>query len=167
MTKIPETYRQLAWKLLGTLLKGYGPVDLVADTYQVSINNCELLKCGTSLRIMINSPTSKVPGDFTKFIKCGENKTRRINFICEVISSDYKRALTLLKCNEINFSKEDNYLLFNESVTHKAVCLKFNQEQAGTKIILHCLDGLNDLEATIVIRSPSADTDVMVIVTSE
>ena len=52
---------------------------------------------------MIISPASKVPSDFIKIMKCGENKSRLINLIYEVISSDYKRALALLKCNEIFF----------------------------------------------------------------
>ena len=96
ITKIPETYRQLAWKLLGTLPKGYRCIDLVADTYQeVSIKNCERLDCGTPVRPMINFPDSKVPSDFTKPVKSGDNKTHKISLICEVISSDYKRALLL------------------------------------------------------------------------
>ena len=116
MKKILEAYRQPAWKWMGTLPKRYRHIDLVADTYQeVSIKNCECFGCGTSVHLMINSLDFEVPSDFTKFMKCGENKTRLINLICKVISSDYKRVLALLKCNEISFSKKDNCLLFNPS----------------------------------------------------
>ena len=102
--KIPELYRQLTWKLLGTLPKRYRRINWVADTIQeVSIKSCEILDCSTSVRLMIISPASKVPSDFIKIMKCGENKSRLINLIYEVISSDYKRALALLKCNEIFF----------------------------------------------------------------
>ena len=107
MTKKPETYRQLAWRLLGTLPKGY---HLFADTYQeVSIKNCKRLDRGTSVRLMINSPASKVPSDFTKFMKCCDNKTCLINLICKVVSNDCKRALALLKHNKFYFSKEDKW----------------------------------------------------------
>ena len=112
MKKIPEAYRQPAWKWMGTLPKRYRRIDLVADTYQeVSIKNCECFGRGTSVHLMINSLDFEVPSDFTKFMKCGENKTRLINLICKVISSDYKRVLSLLKCNEINFSKKFSFCL--------------------------------------------------------
>ena len=67
MTKISETYRQLDWKLLKALPKGHHRIDLVADTYQeVSIKNCKDLDLGTSVRLMINSPASKIPSDFNQ-----------------------------------------------------------------------------------------------------
>ena len=99
-------------------------------------------------------------------MKCGDNKTHLINLICQVISSDYKRALALLKLNEIYLSKKDNCLLFNKSGIQNAVRLKYNQEEADSKVILHCLDDLNNLEPTTVIRSPTGDTDTMVLVVS-
>ena len=49
-------------------------------------------------------------------MKCGENKSRLINLIYEVISSDYKRALALLKCNEIFFLKKDSLALIQSSI---------------------------------------------------
>ena len=45
MTKIPETCKQLVWKFLAALPKGYYRIDLVADTYRDR---------GSSTRIMIN-----------------------------------------------------------------------------------------------------------------
>ena len=67
MTKISERYRQLDWKLLETLPKGYHRIDLDADTYQeVSIKNCEHLDLGISVRLMNNSPASKIPSDFNQ-----------------------------------------------------------------------------------------------------
>ena len=92
MTKIQETYKLLAWKFLAALPKGYYRIDLVADTYRdISIKRCERLDRGTSTRIMISSPASRIPSEFSKFLKCDENKTRLIDLICK----------------EIYFSKED------------------------------------------------------------
>ena len=64
----------------------------------ISIKSYERLDRGTSTRIMISSPTSRIPSKFSKFMKCDENKTRLIDLICEVISTDYKKALKILKC---------------------------------------------------------------------
>ena len=63
-----------------------------------SIKSHERLDRGTSTRIMISSPASRIPSKFSKFMKCSENKTRLIDLICEVISTDYKKALKILKC---------------------------------------------------------------------
>ena len=71
---------------------------------------------------MIKSPVSKVPRDFTKFMKCGENKTYLINLISEAISNNYKRALALLKWNEFYLSKEISGI-------QNAVRLKSNQKE--------------------------------------
>ena len=40
----------------------------------------------------------KIPCEFSKFIKYDENKTRLIDLICKVVSTDYKKALKMLKC---------------------------------------------------------------------
>lgn len=56
--------------------------------------------------------------------------------------------------------------MFNESGIHNAVRLKSNQEQADSKVILHGLDALDDLEVTLVILSSLADTDTMVLAVS-
>ena len=96
-------------------------------------------------------------------MKCSENKTCLINLICEVTSMDYKRALKMLKCKEIYLSKEDVCFLFNENGFHSATHLKSNQGQAESKVILHFLDPLKEPEATLVLRSSSGDTDIVVL----
>ena len=91
-------------------------------------------------------------------MKCGENKTNLIDLICEVISTDYKKALKMLKCKQIYFSKEEGCFLFS-TCFHSATHLKSNHEEADSKVILHCLEP----EATVVLCSPSGDTDIMVL----
>ena len=99
-------------------------------------------------------------------MKCSENKTRLIDLICEVTSMDYKKALKMLKCKEIYLSKEDGCFLFNENGFHSATRLKSNQEEADSKVILHFLDTLKESEATVVLRSSSGDTDIVVLAVS-
>ena len=42
--------------------------------------------------------------------------------------------------------------------------LRSDQEEADTKVVLHTLEALsNNLQANVVLRSPSGDTDIMVI----
>ena len=51
----------------------------------VSIKNGERQKRGTTAPLMIKSSTSKIPRDFIIFMKNGENKTRLVELICQVI----------------------------------------------------------------------------------
>ena len=65
MTKIPERYKQLAWKFLAALPKGYYRIDLVADTYRdISIKSCQRFDCGTSTQIMISSLLQEYQASF-------------------------------------------------------------------------------------------------------
>ena len=92
MTELPQTY-EFTWKFLSSLPKGYKRVDLVADTYrEISIKNGERQKRGTSARLMIHSPQSKLPREFQNFLKNRENKTRLIELIFYVISQEPSRA---------------------------------------------------------------------------
>ena len=164
MAELPETYYEFTWKLLGSLPKGYKRVDLVADTYRdVSIKNGERQKRGTSSRLIISSTHSKLPRNFTNFMKNGENKTRLIDLICQVITENSDQVLHLLKCNQIYFSKESHCILLDEEGPRDVEHLKSNQEEADTKVILHCLDALMTPESTVVLRSHSGDTDIMVL----
>jgi len=116
-------------------------VDLVADTYrEVSIINGER------------------EHTFITFMKNGENKTRLIELICQVIKENNKKALNLLQW------KENYCLLINENGSQGVEHKKSNQEEADTKVVLHCLDTLKTPEATFVLRSHSGDTDIMVLV---
>ena len=99
-------------------------------------------------------------------MKCSENKTCLIDLICEVTSMDYTKALKMLKCKEIYLSKEDGCFLFNKNSFHSATHLKSNQEEADSKVILHFLDALKEPETTVVLRSSTGDTDIVVLAVS-
>ena len=92
---------------MGSLPKGYKRVDLVADTYrEISIKNGERQKRRTSARLMIHSPQCKLSREFKNFLNNGENKTRLIELIFQVISQESSRALQMLKCDKIYCLKE-------------------------------------------------------------
>lgn len=100
---------------VGNISRSKQIIDLIAAIIHIKKSPSKI-DCGTSVRFMINYPAPKVLSDFTKFMKYGKNKTRLINIIyaiissdykgiCAVISSDCKRALALVKCSKIYFSK--------------------------------------------------------------
>ena len=85
--------------------KGYERIDIVADTYrEQSLKNPARLKRGTSSRVMVQSALSKMPRNFKDFLKNGENKSRLIELIQDVLIENKEEILGMLKCQEIMFS---------------------------------------------------------------
>ena len=72
----------LVHNLIERLPKNYKRIDTVADTYREnSLKNNERNFRGISDKVMISSSSSKIPRNFTDFLKNGDNKTRLIELI--------------------------------------------------------------------------------------
>ena len=168
ITNLPQTYEDFVWQFLGTLSKGFKRYDIVADTYRPnSIKRGERSERGSSQKVTIGSARSKLPRDFNAFMKNGENKTRLIEVVSEVLRNNFHRVLTELKCKIVYFSQEDiTYKLTNKGVSIAAE-LSSNQEEADTKVILHCHHALQESPGSkVVLRSHSGDTDIFVLASS-
>lgn len=160
-----KTFAQLITKLLSSLPKGHNRVDLVADCYrEFSIKAGEREKRGASesQRILIKSFNTLIPSDLNGFYSNGENKTQLIKLTFEFIKANAKKCLDILNCNAIIMSGDE----YCEKVTIENVLnvenLVSNQEEADTKVVLHAMDAL-ECEGNVCIRSPSGDTDILVI----
>ena len=142
MTEFPQTH-EFTWKFLSSLPKGYKRVDLVTDTYtEISIKNGDHQKRGASARLMIHSSQSKLPREFKNFLKNRQNKTRLFELIFQVISQESSQALQMLKCDQIYCSEASHTVAIDSNGVSNIDDLKSNQEEADTKVILHCLDAL-------------------------
>ena len=126
-----------------SLLSGYTHVDIVADTYQeISIKSGERSKTGYSDRIIIHSAQSKIPQNFSDFLKNGENKQRLIEIMLDTVEKNRLKVLNLLHCTEMYFSIENHCSKFTLSSSEIEDSLSSNQEEADTKIALHCKHAL-------------------------
>ena len=78
--------------------------------------------------------------------------------------ADKTKALNLLCCREIYFSTYKDCRKVTLTSCEVVPELISNQEEADTKLILHCFHALNTHPSKkILVRSPSGDTDVLVI----
>ena len=163
--ELPDTYEDLTWKFLKSLPNGYHRIDIVADTYQDnSIKSGERDKRGSSQQIMIQSATSKAPRNFNDFLKNGENKRGLISLMREVIVTNRLRVLNMLRCTEMYISIENNCTKLTLSSVTEEIQLSSNQEEADTKILLHCQHVRERYpQKGIIVRSLSADIDILVI----
>ena len=74
----------------------------------------------------------------------------------------------MLRCKEILFSTYTHCLRLTRESTSLEPLLKSNQEEADTKLILYCVHSLaNIAEKNVVMRSPSGDVDVTVLMLSK
>ena len=124
ITKIPDTFERLAWKMVSYIPKDYDRIDFVADCYfensikaserlkrgistKVIIKASERLKHGISTKVIIKSSKSKIPRDFSSsFLLIGENKTRLRELIFQIMEEEKDEILDLLQSEEIVISRE-------------------------------------------------------------
>ena len=165
MVNLPDTYERLAWQFMSGIPKGFSRIELVADSFlNNSIKDAERIKRGTSKKIIARSMKSKLPSEFCQFLSCGENKNRLIELLFEVIKNEREEVLEMLRCDELVLSTEGECKLLTHIEEKAYDQLLSTQEEADTKIIAHAVEILHqDTENKVVIRSPSGDTDVLVV----
>ena len=168
-SNLPETFERLAWKFISYIPKGYHRVDLLADCYFKNlIKDAERSKRGTSKKVLVKSSKSKIPGEFSsKFLSCGDNKTRMIELLFETIENERDEVLETLRSEEIVLSREGECKKITSSEIQPFDRLLSTQEEADTKVIAHAVEFLDqDSDLNVVIRSPSGDTDIIVLCVS-
>ena len=159
----PQKFEDLTTKFLQSLPKGYARYDIVADTYrESSIKSVERRKRGISAKLLIGSTKSTFPRDTNKFMLNNDNKTSLIKLVFKFIIDEKQRCLCTLDTEKIILSGDDECITVTYDSTEENVNLKSNQEEADTKIVLHAMNVIRS-GGDVVIRSPSGDTDIMVL----
>ena len=65
------------------------------------------------------------------------------------------------------YHKKNEFVRFTIENVYKENELSCNQEEADTKVALHCSHALNCFnEMKVIVRSPSSDTNILVIILS-
>ena len=109
MKQIPDTYEELTWKLLKLLPQVYERINIVADTYhEVSLKSAERSQRGKASKVIIRSAKSKIPRNFSDFLKNGKNKKRLIILMRDTIIEDKVKAFNLVNCVELYFSTDND-----------------------------------------------------------
>ena len=164
LTGASGTFEDLIKKFYGSIGNSYRRIDIVADTYRdVSIKSSERSKRGESTKIIIGSVQSKLPADMGKFMLNNENKCSLINMVMDYTSTNKKALLRKLKCQMIYFSTDGETRLFTADSDRIVPELTSDQEEADTKLILHLAHALDKMDKKIILRSPSSDTDIVVL----
>jgi hypothetical protein len=166
LTRLPDTFGELARSVFSCLPK-VPVVHFVTDTYHsYSIKQIERQRRGSSAKHIIGGSLTKVPRDFNSFMHDADNKIQLVKFLLKEWQSqeyaeDLRDRLVYFVCGEHCFriQVEGNASVLTTAVTE----LQSSQEEADTRIILHCLYAAQSMKPsdTIIVRSP--DTDVFVL----
>ena len=166
MSHLPDTFEQFALQVFQCLPKAR-VIHFVTDCYKPnSIKSLERSRRGESVQFLLGGPKTKMPSDFKSFMHNSENKKQLIKVILSEWQTD-KYAMQL-KGREIFYVVEEECFCLQSfdgvHTTSDAVSTLFsNQEEADSRIVLHCMYECNrsSTHTPIIIRSP--DTDVFVI----
>ena len=163
-----DPYHELTFRLRSTLPNGYDGIDIVADTYREKLlNDPERIRRGVAAKVIVLSSQSKIPQNFPRFLKNGENKRRLIEIIWDVIVGNRIRILEQLQCSKLIFSMDGIYHKISSETTEVVKELSSNHEEADTKLLLHANYQLSqDHTKVIIVRSPSGDMDIIILFVS-
>src|SRR6218665_320732 len=143
-------------------------VGYITDKLQ-SIKNIERVRRGAGTKFLIGGSITKIPSDFKSFLLNSQNNKRFIQlFLSAWQTNAYAAALhgrqVLFVCEEqcVCLSSTEG----NETVSSPIPELFSLQEEADTRIALHCQHACQQTSTdnNIIVRSP--DTDVLVILIS-
>ena len=96
----------------------------------------EWAKRGIANKVIVQSSSSKIPRNFSEFLKNGENKTRLIEIIKDVIVINKGNVLRKLGCQEIFYSMDGVCYRITATLLEIFEDLSSNQEVADIKLLL-------------------------------
>lgn len=162
---IKGTFEDLALRMLNSIPKKYQIVYMACDAYgKQSIKYNEHLSRGIDPPFIIKNANIKIPSDFQKFLNNGENKDRLLEIVETVLIKHKnnlgKRVVYFARgahCYRIDCEDAE---LVEELVT--------DHIEADTKIVYlaihaHRMNSVDRHPTRIVVRSPSGDTDIVVL----
>jgi hypothetical protein len=161
---LPQTFGELSEKVFSVLPK-VKRLDFVTDTYKDnSIKAAERSRRGTSESYLVKGPSTKLPKEWKSFLSNNDNKTNLIKLLLSEWRKE-KYAAQLVGRHVFFVSCEECVTLTStDGITVECIpvpSLSSSQEEADTRILLHCFHVATSSTADIIVRSP--DTDVFML----
>ena len=140
----------------------------MSDSYHSnSIKIGEREKRGITGKILLKSGKSKIPREFNKFLLNSENKQKMISILFNVMEEKRIKVMNILRTNKLVLAGDEYCKAITVATVEDFTTIVSNQEEADTKVVLHSHQALQESESNqILLRSPSGDTDILVLVLS-
>ena len=110
---------------------------------EVSLKDPDREKRGVSQKVLIRSSQSRIPRNFSHFLKNGDNEKRLIELIKEYLGDNKQVILNRLDCNEVYFSVDRVCYRVKDTDVNVVDCLRSSKEEADTKLLLHAKHAFN------------------------
>ena len=170
LVHLPETFEDLAFQIFASLPKSE-IVHFVTDTYKPdSIKGLERTRRGSATTYNIAGGAKiKLPRDFKSFLLNSENKKQLIHLV--LMQWHTTRYASLLHHRKVFYAAEESCTCLTSEdgsfvVSSPVQDLFTSQEEADTRIALHCLYAARTSSADMNIAIRSPDTDVLLILVS-
>ena len=136
----------------------YKDIYIACDTYEEnSIKGGKRAARGTSERYFLRSPDMKVPYDFAGFLGNCSNKEMLFDLIQQSIEEDRVN----LEDRTVYFSNKRICTMIKEDQVTALPNLNSDHEEADTKLVALVCTANVPGEESIMVRSPSGDTDIL------
>ena len=137
-------------------------MDIIADAYREnSLKNNERDSRGVSSKVIIHSASSRIPRNFTEYLRNGDNKTRLTELIKDELIKNSQEMLGLLSSEMIFLSLDGVCLKITRDMVTEETQLSSNQEEADTKLLLHANHVLHENQNQyVVVWLPSGDVNI-------
>ncbi len=153
-----NTIRDLASKILPSVLKQFTAIYIACDTYiDKGIKSGEREARGKSSGYMITNPDMKVPSGFVKFLQNGENK----EMLFELMKRSIIEEREDLCDRTVYFSGISECTKISKDKVTEDVDLSCNHEEADTKLVALAAACSAEPGSTIIGRSPSGDIHIL------
>ena len=163
LVKVPNTFKDVALRLLSDIPMRYNIVYVACDTYKdLSIKNSERHLRGDGDKFVIRSANVRVPANFKKFLGNGDNKER----LFEIIEEVWVQNRNQLGQHVVYFARGNACLKITEHGSSRVEELGTDHEEADTKIaylIQHAVRNSDGQSIACVVRSSSSDVDIPII----
>ena len=157
LTGLPQTFGQLAEKIFDSLPAAQR-IDFVTDTYmESSIKSAERRRRGMSQTFLVKGPSTKLPKDWKAFLTNNKNKSSLTKLLLEEWQKD--RYAPKLYKHELFFVCEERCVCLTSLDGHNVNCIPVQeltsyQEEADTRMILHCVHADTTSDATDIVINP-------------
>ncbi len=163
IVNMPDTFRELAQKILREIPRQYQQIYVACDSYAASsIKGSERDLRGNAEEFVIRNADIRIPANLKNFMSNGKNKER----LFELIEHVWVEGASSLNNRTIYFARNNSCIKISSQGIVPERDLSTNHEEADTKIcylLHHALQMNNGEETVCIVRSSSGDVDIPII----
>ena len=157
-----STVEELISRVLSTISRDCGRVDLVADSYrEISWKNTTRAARGEGSSTILKLAKMKIR-DTNVFLHENKNKSQLIEIFFKWLIDNRRKVLNTLKTTNLYLSAEGSCQRLSISDVSSIENLISTHEEADFRLMAHVKHALTHSNSPVIVRSHSGDTDIFI-----